>query len=412
MVDGWPTGSPKGLPALDPAAGPGQLIGRDFFDGSFPLPTMVLRDSALGHNIDTMARYCAENSLLLAPHAKTTMSPELLQRQLAGGAWGMTVATAWQAAQVAAMGVERIILANEVVDTGSLRLLDQTLRNHPSLILWTYVDSAEGLRLLGEQVSAEHGRLHLLVELGVPGARAGVRSQAEALALARAAAAGPHALAGIGAFEGVIGGADPLAAVDDFLRLLAATGLAIEEAGLLGPSPMVTAGGSAYPDRVAAILRPALGQSACRIVLRSGCYLTHDCGSYRDASPFGTSRRVDASLISAIEVWAPVLSRPEPGRVIAGIGRRDVSFDAGLPVVLQTRSAGDVAPGDPMERRRTVVALNDQHAFIDVDPADPVAIGDLACFGISHPCTTFDKWRAIPIVDDDYRVVDIATTWF
>lgn len=406
------TGSPKGLPVLDPTAGLDELVGRDFFDGSFPLPTMVLRDCALRHNIDTMVRYCTESGVLLAPHAKTTMSPELIHRQLAGGAWGMTVATAWQAAQVAAMAVDRIILANEVVDPGSLRLLDQTLHDHPSLTMWTYIDSAEGLRRLEEQVRADHGRLHLLIELGVPGARAGVRTATEALALAGAAADGPHALAGVGAFEGVIGGTNALAAVDDFLRLLAATSLAIEEAGLLGANTMVTAGGSVYPDRVAAILSPALEQSAYRIVLRSGCYLTHDCGSYRDASPFGTPQRVNAQLVSAIEVWAPVLSRPEPGRIIAGMGRRDVSFDAGLPVVIGTRGAVDSVLRDTEGHHRTVVALNDQHAFIDVDPADPIAIGDLACFGISHPCTTFDKWQAIPIVDDDYRVVDIATTRF
>ncbi len=417
MVDTRSKGSPKGLPALDSTSGLHQLIGRDFFDGSFPLPTMVLRDSALRHNIDTMARFCSENGVLLAPHAKTTMSPELLERQLAGGAWGMTVATAWQAAQVAAMGVDRIILANEVVDPGSLGLLSQTLRDHPGLTLWTYIDSMEGLQLLGEHVSADHGRLRLLIELGIPGARTGVRTAAEALALAHAAAGGPHSLAGVGAFEGVIGGADSLAEVDEFLQLLAATGLAMEDAGLFGTNgldanALVTAGGSAFPDRVAAILRSALQESALRIVVRSGCYLTHDCGTYRDASPFGTSQRVDASLVSAIEVWAPVLSRPEPGRVIAGLGRRDVSFDSGLPVVLGTRSAADSVLRDSRDHTRTVVALNDQHAFIDVDPADPIAIGDLASFGISHPCTTFDKWHAIPIVDDDYRVVDIATTRF
>jgi len=325
----------------------------------------------------------------------------------------MTVATAWQAAQVAAMGVDRLILANEVVDRGSLRLLQQTLLDHPQLTVWTYIDSAAGLRLLSEEVRVPPGRLRLLVELGVPRGRAGVRMADEALALARAAADGPHPLAGVGAFEGIIGGSEPaIDAVDAFLRLLAQVARALEEAGLLADEPLVTAGGSAYPDRVAEVLRSELPGRAFRIVLRSGCSLTHDCGSYRDLSPFGPSQRVAGSMISAIEVWAPVLSRPEPDRVIVGLGKRDVSYDAGLPVVLTVRAQGQPAHEIQCAHDRTVIALNDQHAYLTVDASDPIAVSDLVCVGISHPCTTFDKWRSIPIVDDEYRVIEIATTHF
>ncbi|MBU6244763.1 MAG: hypothetical protein KGP12_06065 [Actinomycetales bacterium] len=121
---------------------------------------------------------------------------------------------------------------------------------------------------------------------------------------------------------------------------------------------------------------------------------------------------VDASMVSAIEVWAPVLSRPEPDRIIVGLGKRDVSFDAGMPVVLTARERGEPWREVRSGHRRTVTALNDQHAFLDVDDSDPIAVSDLACLGISHPCTTFDKWQAISIVDDEYRVMEIATTRF
>jgi len=34
------------------------------------------------------------------------------------------------------------------------------------------------------------------------------------------------------------------------------------------------------------------------------------------------------------------------------------------------------------------------------------------CLGISHPCTAFDKWQLIPVVDEEYRIVDVVRTFF
>jgi D-serine deaminase-like pyridoxal phosphate-dependent protein len=59
-----------------------------------------------------------------------------------------------------------------------------------------------------------------------------------------------------------------------------------------------------------------------------------------------------------------------------------------------------------------VTRLDDQHAYISVPPGADLAPGDLLCLGISHPCTTFDKWRAIPVVDDENRVTDVVHTFF
>ena len=154
--------------------------------------------------------------------------------------------------------------------------------------------------------------------------------------------------------------------------------------------------------------------AACRarIVIRPGCYLTHDDGALHAQSPMGANPRTEEGerLEPAFEVWGAVLSRPEPTRVIVGLGKRDVSTDGLLPVVKKVRPAGT---GRVEERTGPRVAVvNDQHAYLDVDAADPLAVGDLVAVGISHPCTTFDKWRAIPIVDASYRVVEVATTCF
>jgi D-serine dehydratase len=394
----------KGLPA-------GVTPGRNVLDGTFPLPTATLLRAELEHNIATMAGYCAEHGVLLAPHGKTTMSPQILRRQLAAGAWAVTVATAWQASAVAAMGVRRILLANEVVDPGSVCCLADLLAAHEDLELFCYADSPAALAAV-----AHLPRIRVLVELGVAGGRTGLRDDADAVALAGRIAAGPAVFAGVAAFEGILdAGSLPatLAAVDALLRRMLA--VAATTADLAGPDPIVTVGGSSYFDRVVQILPAALAATPYRTVLRSGCYVTHDAGIYDALSPFGAHPRATRRFQEALRVWAPVLSRPEPTRALAGLGRRDVSADAGLPVprVRRPGSAGDQAgdqAGEPFEA--AVVALNDQHTYLDLPAGARLDVGDLVGFGISHPCTTFDKWRAIPIVEADGSIVEIADTYF
>ncbi|MDQ7903776.1 alanine racemase [Phytohabitans sp. ZYX-F-186] len=396
---------PKGLPSTDPR-------GANLFDGTFPLPVAVLDGAALDHNLATMARYCADNAVLLAPHGKTTMSPELVRRQLEHGAWAVTAATAWQAGVLAAFGVPRILIANQVVDAGSLAVLDRLLAR-ADIELYCYADSTAALdALLGGLAPGHLGRLRVLVEIGVAGGRTGLRDDREALALARRIAAGPAPLAGVAAFEGIIDEPDlgaGLARVDALLRRIAGLCREIDAAGLAGPAPIATVGGSAYFDRVVRLLPRALAGTGFRTVLRSGCYLTHDAGSYHALSPFGAGGREAPRLREALHVWAPVLSRPEPELAIAGLGRRDASADAGLPVPqLVRRRTGEAGPLPST----VVTAVNDQHAYLHLAPPDALAVGDLVRFGISHPCTTFDKWHAIPVVDPDGTVIDVAHTHF
>ena len=91
---------------------------------------------------------------------------------------------------------------------------------------------------------------------------------------------------------------------------------------------------------------------------------------------------------------AQVVSRPEPDLAILTMGRRDVSFDQGLPRPLELPDSA-------------VFKLNDQHAFVKLGPSDRsrARVGDWLRFGISHPCTVFDKWQLIPVLDADHRVV-------
>jgi D-serine deaminase-like pyridoxal phosphate-dependent protein len=388
--------------------------------GEFLLPVMVLKDSALRHNSKLMAAYCKRHDFLLAPHGKTPMAPQLLKMQLDDGAWAVTAATMSQVRVWRAFGADRVILANELVEPASARWVAQQLEADPGFDFHCLVDSIAGVRLLEAAVEAAdvHRRLNVLLEFGPVGGRAGCRTHEEALHVARAVADCPHlALAGVEAFEGVIHEKSldgTLQAVDRFLDDLRALVEKMDAAGLFThvPDVVVTAGGSAFPDRVVAGLGGQWNLSRqVRRVLRSGCYLTHDAVHYSQMSPFGGRVPETGPLEEALEVWGAVLSMPEPGLALVGFGKRDVSYDMELPVPRFVKTAGPQAPR-PLRAEASIFALNDQHAFMRVGAEANLKVGDLVGCGISHPCTAFDKWRLIPVVDDGYQVVDAVLTYF
>jgi D-serine deaminase-like pyridoxal phosphate-dependent protein len=390
-----------------------ERIGRSLFDPTIRLPVFVLRESALAHDIAVLADYCRARGISFAPHGKTTMSPEIFRRQAAAGAWAITVATPWQAEVAVDAGIERILIANEVVDDAGLAWMGDLLdRDGPEVLVCA--DSVAGVERMAARLVGRRRRLPVLVEVGVAGGRAGVRTADEAEGVALAVdAAPPLTLAGVSLYEGVVAG-ETREAREAAVRELARTTRAIvtrlapvlERAGI--DEVVVSGGGSTYPDVVADELgRPWDAALPVRVVLRSGAYITHDHGIYERGSPFGMRAEPGAPRLEpAIEVWAPVLSAPEPGLAIAGAGRRDLPVDQDLPVVIKVRddASGAVRAAEP---GFTVERLNDQHAFIALADGAQVAVGDLVAFGISHPCTAFQLWREALVVDDDDRIGEV-----
>jgi D-serine dehydratase len=401
----------KGFP---PAEGltPATLAERgwNLLTGDLFLPALVLKESALAHNLELMARWCDARGVALAPHGKTTMSPELFARQLEAGAWGITTATPAQARMYRAFGVGRILLANELVEPAAVRWVASELAADPAFDFFCLVDSGEAVgameRALGEHQVARP--LPVLVELGVEGGRTGTRSVEAALAVAAGVGRTPALeLAGVECFEGILHENEP---VDELLGDLHRLLDELVDAGAFSERDeiVVTAGGSIYFDRVAETLARPAGDPRIRLVLRSGCYLTHDHGLYDRSSPFGADGAAPERLQPALEAWAVVLSRPEPELAIAGMGKRDVPHDIDLPVPLRVRGEAGLREATGME----VVDLNDQHAYVRLAANEDLAPGDLLGCGISHPCTAFDKWRLLPVVDDDYAVIDAVHTFF
>jgi D-serine dehydratase len=402
----------KGFPAVRDPVLPSHVgdLGWNLFDGRFFLPTMVINVPALDHNIALLAEYAQTHGVSLAPHGKTTMAPQIFRRQLGAGAWAITVATAWQARVAATVRVPRILIANEVVDDAGLTWIAETL-DHDGPEMFCYADSIAGVSRMESRLAGRRHRLATLVEVGVNGGRTGARTSTYALEVARAVAASRSLdLAGVAFFEGVIRETTDEArrgAVSGLVKMARRVVETIDQE-MANPGRneiIVTGGGSKYFDEVVDGLRHGWSTARpVRIVVRSGCYVTHDNGTYDAISPFGLRAPRDAPrLRPALECWAIVLSVPEPGLAILGAGRRDLPYDSGLPVVLKVRRVDGVLE---YASEITVSALNDQHAYLSFGGETRLTVGDQVGLGISHPCSAFDRWRFVAGVDDEYRVTE------
>ncbi len=390
--------------------------------GDLPLPLAVIRRDALMANLGWMQAFAQERGLDMAPHGKTTMSPQLFQRQMDAGAWGITFATVGQARVGIAAGVRNCLIANQVLTDADLAAIQQLRRATPDLRVLFLVDSLRQLALIEQwfaRSAAQQPRaFEVLLEIGLDGGRTGCRDHASAQQLAQRLASGDATrLVGIECYEGLWAKGDAAAdqaLADALMGRVLAIAQECDAAGWFESSEIIiSAGGSSIFDLVARHMRPTLSRPV-RGLLRSGCYVTHDHGSYKRMMSVMNSRlSCGHGLQSALEVWATVQSRPEPGLAILAAGKRDLSFDVTLPfAVWVCRHGGTNVNVAPSEWR--VTGLNDQHAYLRAPEGTTIdlAVGDLVGLGISHPCTTFDKWRWMPIVDDAYTVCDAIVTCF
>ena len=417
----------KGFPPGAPAAKLGEIgkQGWNLLKGDLPFPVAVLKTSAIDHNSRWMDRFRKEQGVELCPHGKTTMSPHLFRRQMMDGAWGITVATTQQLKIARSYGVARIVMANQLVDPQGIRFILAEMQRDPDFDFYCLVDSVAGVeRLAAAAKEAKAARpLQVLLEGGIAGGRTGCRTleQAEAVAKAILAAAPLIVLRGVEGFEGIIDAPKPddraskVRLFLDFLGSIVRRGIDAKWFG--AGEVIVTAGGSAEFDIVAESWRSGDFTQPIKVVLRSGCYLTHDSGLYEDRFHDIQARAIASDALiadgpkAALEVWTLVQSVPEPGLAFVTMGKRDVSFDVSLPVPIAWSAAGSLKT-EPMPAGYSVTKLNDQHGYLKSPANSPLKLGDRVGFGVSHPCTTFDRWQLIYLVDDAYNVTGAIRTFF
>ncbi|WP_280190074.1 amino acid deaminase [Delftia sp. PS-11] len=407
----------KGLGALPVDCTPEQAVAQrwNLLREDLSLPAAVLSQQRLEHNLQWMQRFVQAYGAKLAPHGKTTMAPRLFRQQLDAGAWGITLATAQQTRVAHAHGVRRVLMANQLVGRQNMASVAALLAD-PGFEFFCLVDSADQVEQLAQFFGAAGRPVQVLIELGPPGGRTGVRTDAQMqpllAALAQAGAA--VRLAGIEVYEGVL---KDEGEIRTLLRRAVHWLQQLAGEGRLQRSPAVLTGaGSAWYDVVAAEFGRADIGGPIDVVLRPGCYLTHDAGIYQAAQvridqSNPVAQQMRASLLPALQVWAYVQSLPEPGRAIVALGKRDTAFEAVPPRPALRYRRGDAAPVAAPDHWQ-VTAMMDQHAFVQIRGDEDLRVGDMLAFDISHPCLTFDKWRQLVVVDERYDVVDVITTYF
>ncbi|WP_243408851.1 alanine racemase [Microbacterium sp. TPD7012] len=390
----------KGFPARASGLRLSEVADADLRLSDLVTPVLTVQESALAHNEDTVFSWARAQGVVLAPHGKTTMAPALWQRLLDAGAWGISVATPWQAEVAVDAGVPTVLIANAVTDAAAVSRLGELLAADAGLRILCWADSVAGVEILAGALADAARPLDVLVELGGAHGRTGARTVEEGERIAAAISDAPGLrLAGVAGYEGPFGpdrSDASVAAVDGYLQTL----IELHErlAYPDGLRPVLSAGGSSFPDRAAAVLTRSEGAD---VVLRSGAFQIHDDGFYSRMSPFGPLTGT-TPLRSAMHAWARVVSQPEESLALLDAGRRDVPFDLDLPV--------------PQSVDGEITALNDQHAFLRLSDGATVDVGDVVRLGLSHPCTAFDKWKVVAVIDDpdaaDPRVIGAVATCF
>lgn len=407
----------KGIGALASTASREQIasMGWNLLREDLSLPAAVLYADKLEHNLGWMQRFIESYGLRLAPHGKTTMAPALFRMQVDAGAWGITVATAQQAHVAHTHGIRRVLMANELVGKANMAAIAELLHDS-GFDFYCLVDSPAQVEQLGAFFRTAGLRLQVLVELGVDGGRTGARNdvQLDAVLAALAQWSDALSLSGIEVYEGVL---ESEASIREFLRrALAVTRRLLSQQRFARTPALLSGAGSAWYDVVAEEFSAAAFGDAVEVVLRPGCYLTHDVGAYRTAqarilehNPI--ARAMLSGLEPALHVWAYVQSVPEPNRAILGLGKRDAAFDSGLPAPALHYRPGEDAP-TAVPAHWAMTKMMDQHAYLSIASGDNLRVGDMIAFDIAHPCLTFDKWRAIPVINAQFDVIGIVETFF
>lgn len=383
-----------------------------------PTPSLALNVEEVAHNIAAMQAWSSQQNLDLAPHGKTTMAPGLWQWQLDAGSWAISVANGFQLRVARQSSIRRVVVANELISPTDLEWLGQEFNRTGAeeFDVTCWADSLESVQQMNHhlRVAGAARPLGVCIELGAPGSRTGLRTIRDARALAEAVnAAEGLELRGIAAYEGSVprppegSTGDPQGrhaeAIRGFLSQVREAFIELSDL-YRTPTPLLSAGGSAWFDIVAEQLAPALKQvPGSRVVLRSGAYAIHDHGHYSNVTP--EARRSGPSFRPAASAYSRVLSTPEPGLAILDAGKRDIPYDIHLPSVLGVHRDGRWRSIDA-----EVYSTDDQHSYVRL-PNDTLRVGELIQLGLSHPCTMFDKWRSVLLVEDD-RIVGCLRTYF
>ena len=145
-------------------------------------PALVVDVNILKENMQAMKDILENSSLKLRPHYKSHKCADLAKWQIKNGAVGMTCAKLSEAEDLCDIGVEDILIANQIVDPAKIRRLADLANN---CYLTVCVDNAENISALSSAAKDSGSVIHCLVEYDIGMERCGVVKNDEVLALAR-----------------------------------------------------------------------------------------------------------------------------------------------------------------------------------------------------------------------------------
>ncbi len=325
---------------------------------SLPTPALTIDLNALEDNLACMAHFFEDKPAKLRPHFKTHKCPILAHRQIRAGAIGMTCAKLGEAEVLVDAGISDILIANQIVDPAKIGRLAELARQSRLIVA---VDQADNLRQISEAAMRAGSHVRIVIEVDVGLHRCGVQPGQAALDLARQAAqlAGIH-FAGLLGYEGhavQVENAEQRGHIArEAMGPLVETAELIRQAGL--PVEIVSAGGTGTYDITGTF--PGITE------IEAGSY------PFMDAK----YRRLSLPFRNALSLLATVISTPTPDRAIIDAGLKALTTENGLPEVSSH-------PGV------TLVALNEEHGRLEVDPERvSLRVGDRVELIPSHVCTT------------------------
>jgi D-serine deaminase-like pyridoxal phosphate-dependent protein len=300
-------------------------------------PALLIDLNAMESNLSRVSEFYRRGPVKARPHFKNHCVLALAERQVAGGAIGITVARVRHAEALVDRGIPSILVANEIVDDRSLRRLIE-LSHRAEIIL--SVDNAENIARIARLAGDAGPHVNVVIDLEVGLRRCGAPPQ-EALTLARQARDAGLRVRGLMGYEGHL---QKMPDTDETRRfrsdvaaLLNRTRLLLEDIGI--PVDIVTLGGTGTYK--AYVESPGITE------VQVGSYLLMDT-FYKPFAP-------DFQL--GLTVLTRVISSHSGDHLVLDAGLKALSSERGMPTVKSLSGL-------------RLTALHAEHAIVQFDDPD------------------------------------------
>jgi len=392
-------------------------------------PILTLDKNKLENNINILKSFAKRNSLNLAPHCKTFMSPQIINEYFRND-WGVTISNNQQLSSIVKLNLKNIIYGNLIINRENLIQYLKICKKYKNISnIYYCIDSSYGLKLLMNLIETTNYKndIKILIELGFKNGRCGIRdfdSFKKILKIYNRKISN-ITISGLFFYEGAIASNDKRVISNKIENIIKLTKLCheelIRENLYKNKNNIITAGGSVYFDLVTKYYHKYSFTNNPKLIIRPGSFIAYGHGYYEKKIDDIKKRKIIKKYISSKEniflpsllIWSHVISINDDGKAIINFGKRDVSFDLGNPIPISIYRKNNFFKKIKNDKNLiNVYKLNDQHAFLKYHKSLNLKIGDLISFGVSHPCITFDKWKYFYMINSKTEIINIYKTFF